>query len=58
MVKIALLDGYKLNDDLDWDVLSSVGDFTSYDRTTECNDNEIIDRIGSAEIVITHKTPY
>lgn len=57
MVKIVLLDGYELNDDLDWDKLRSVGDCTFYDRTNTANEKEIINRIGSAEIVITHKTP-
>ncbi|WP_099045152.1 D-2-hydroxyacid dehydrogenase [Leuconostoc citreum] len=57
MVKIVILDGYELNDDLDWNKLKSVGDCTFYDRTNTSNEQEIIKRIGSAEIVITHKTP-
>ncbi|MCT4388775.1 D-2-hydroxyacid dehydrogenase [Leuconostoc pseudomesenteroides] len=57
MVKIVLLDGYELNEDLDWDKLRSVGDCTFYDRTNTANVKEIINRIDGAEIVITHKTP-
>ncbi|MDN2650313.1 hypothetical protein [Leuconostoc lactis] len=57
MAKIILLDVYELNDDLDWDKLSSVGDCTFYDRTNTANEKEIINRIDGAEIVITHKTP-
>ncbi|ORI76517.1 hydroxyacid dehydrogenase [Leuconostoc mesenteroides subsp. cremoris] len=57
MAKIVLLDGYELNDDLDWDKLSSVGDCTFYDRTNTANEKKIINRIDGAEIVITHKTP-
>lgn len=57
MVKIVLLDGYELNDDLDWDKLRSVGDCTFYDRTNTANEKEIINRIDGAAIVITHKTP-
>ncbi|MCP9302918.1 D-2-hydroxyacid dehydrogenase, partial [Leuconostoc mesenteroides] len=56
MAKIVLLDGYELNDDLDWDKLRSVGDCTFYDRTNTANEKEIINRIDGAEIVITHKT--
>ncbi|MDR2660728.1 MAG: D-2-hydroxyacid dehydrogenase [Lactobacillaceae bacterium] len=57
MVKIVLLDGYKLNNDLNWNELHTLGDFHYYDYTVSINDDEIINRIGNAEIVITHKTP-
>ncbi|MBZ5962917.1 D-2-hydroxyacid dehydrogenase [Leuconostoc gasicomitatum] len=57
MVKIILLDGYKLNNDLDWKALLSLGNCVFYDRTKIADDNEIISRIGNAEIIITHKTP-
>ncbi|EEJ42900.1 hypothetical protein LME05_16360 [Leuconostoc mesenteroides subsp. cremoris] len=40
MAKIVLLDGYELNDDLDWDKLSSVGDCTFYDRTNTANEKK------------------
>ena len=55
MKKIVILDGYTLNPgDLSWDGIKQLGDLTVYDRTSE---NEIIKRIGDAEIVITNKTP-
>ncbi|MDN2453188.1 D-2-hydroxyacid dehydrogenase [Lactobacillus sp. UCMA15818] len=56
-MKIVLLDGYELNKDLDWGLLQELGDCTLYDRTPVNDKNEIIRRINSAEIVITHKTP-
>ncbi|GMA68957.1 glycerate dehydrogenase [Leuconostoc litchii] len=57
MVKIVLLDGYDLNNDLNWETLRSLGDCVFYDRTKTSDDNEIISRIDNAAIVITHKTP-
>lgn len=56
-MKIVLLDGYELNKDLNWDDLKQLGDCTLYDRTAVDDQDEIINRISSAEIVITHKTP-
>lgn len=56
-MKIVLLDGYELNKDLNWDGLKQLGDCTLYDRTAVDDQDEIINRISSAEIVITHKTP-
>lgn len=54
-MKIVILDGYTLNPgDLSWDGFHSLGDVTYYDRTS---DEDIIERIGDAEIVITNKTP-
>ncbi|MDH8678076.1 D-2-hydroxyacid dehydrogenase [Fusibacter bizertensis] len=54
-MKIVVLDGYTLNPgDISWDGLSKLGDLTVYERTKE---NEIIERIGKAEIVYTNKTP-
>lgn len=54
-MKIVVLDGYTLNPgDLSWEGFEKLGDFTCYERTAE---NEILDRIGDAEIVITNKTP-
>lgn len=56
-MKIVDLDGYALNPgDLSWDGFKQFGDFTNYDRTAE-NDQEILNRIGEAEIVLTNKTP-
>ncbi len=52
---IVVLDGYTLNPgDLSWDGFSDLGDLTVYDRTEE---KDILSRIGSADIVITNKTP-
>lgn len=55
MMKIVVLDGYTENPgDLSWEELGKLGELTVYDRTPE---EEIIPRIGDAEIVITNKTP-
>lgn len=55
-MKIVILDGYTLNPgDLSWSVFDKFGNVTVYDRTKN-EDNEIIDRIGDAEIVFTNKT--
>lgn len=57
-MKIVVLDGYTLNPgDLNWEVLELMGDCTIYDRTSLTDNNEIIQRIGDAEIVFTNKTP-
>lgn len=54
---IVILDGYTENPgDLSWDSLKQFGDLTIYDRSIE-GDAQVIERIGSAEIVITNKTP-
>jgi glycerate dehydrogenase len=56
-MKIVLLDGYELNADLNWDLLQEFGECTFYARTSVDDQAEIAQRIGDAEIVITHKTP-
>jgi len=57
-MKIVILDGYTENPgDLSWAGLEALGDVTVYDRTPVDADEEIIRRIGSAEIVYTNKTP-
>lgn len=54
-MKIVVLDGYTENPgDLSWEGLEKLGTLTVYDRTPA---QEIIPRIGGAEIVITNKTP-
>ena len=54
-MKIVILDGYTENPgDLSWDGFAALGDLTVYDRTPA---DDIIPRIGDAEIVITNKTP-
>ncbi|MFI3165382.1 MAG: D-2-hydroxyacid dehydrogenase [Bacillota bacterium] len=53
-MKIVVLDGYTLNPgDLTWDGMEKLGEFKCYDRTAK---EEVISRIGDAEIVITNKT--
>ena len=54
-MKIVVLDGYTLNPgDLSWEALENLGDVTIYDRTTQ---EEIVERIGNAEVIYTNKTP-
>ena len=54
-MKIVVLDGYTLNPgDLSWGGLETLGDVTVHDRTDQ---NDIIKRIGDAEIIFTNKTP-
>ena len=57
-MKIVILDGYTENPgDLNWDALAALGELTVYDRSSLTDQQEAIDRIGDAEIVITNKTP-
>ncbi|WP_026477390.1 D-2-hydroxyacid dehydrogenase [Alkaliphilus transvaalensis] len=59
-MKIVVLDGYTLNPgDLSWESLGKIGELTVYDRTAFdlSGKEEIIKRIGDAEIVFTNKTP-
>ena len=56
-MKTVLLDGYELNDDLDWSALRKTSDCELYDRTPVDDADEICRRIGDSELVITHKTP-
>lgn len=54
-MKIVILDGYAENPgDLSWEPIACQGDLTVYDRTPP---EEVISRIGQAEIVFTNKTP-
>ncbi|MGM9522000.1 MAG: D-2-hydroxyacid dehydrogenase [Oscillospiraceae bacterium] len=55
---IVVLDGHTENPgDLSWEGFSKFGSLTVYDRTDKSDEQEIISRIGTAEIVITNKTP-
>ena len=57
MAKIVILDGYTENPgDLSWEGFEALGEVTVYDRTPHADD-EIIRRIGDADIVYTNKTP-
>ena len=56
-MKIVLLDGEALNPgDLSWKPLEALGDLTVHPRGT-LDPEEVIRRIGEAEIVLTNKTP-
>ena len=56
--KIVVLDGFTVNsDDLSWDELGALGDLTVYDRTSQTDEQEVIARIGDAELVYTKKVP-
>lgn len=57
-MKIVILDGYTENPgDLSWSGLEALGELKVYDRTAVNNVEEVISRIGDAEVVITNKTP-
>ena len=57
-MKIVILDGYTENPgDLSWEGIAALGDLTVYDRTDVGDTEEIIRRIGDAEIIFTNKTP-
>jgi len=57
-MKIVVLDGYTENPgDLSWEPLRKFGELEVYDRTDPANQEEIVSRIGDAEIVVTNKTP-
>ena len=57
-MKIIVLDGYRLNPgDLSWQGFEEIGELTVYDRTPLDDPEEILRRIGDAEIVLTNKTP-
>ncbi len=54
-MKIVVLDGYTENPgDLSWGGFEAIGETVVYDRTPE---EQIVERIGEAEIVILNKTP-
>lgn len=55
IMKIVVLDGYTLNPgDISWEGLEALGEVTVYDRTKE---EDVIARIGDADVVYTNKTP-
>ena len=57
-MKIVILDGYTENPgDLSWEAIARQGQLTVYDRTSLTDEEEIISRIGDAEVVFTNKTP-
>ncbi|MFC4772232.1 D-2-hydroxyacid dehydrogenase [Enterococcus hermanniensis] len=57
-MKIVVLDGYALNPgDLSWGDFESLGDVCVYERTSVTDKQEIVQRIGDAEVILTNKTP-
>lgn len=57
-MKIVVLDGYALSPgDLSWAAFESLGDITVYARTSVTDQQEIVQRICDAEVVLTNKTP-
>ena len=57
-MKIVVLDGYALNPgDFSWQGFEELGEVTVYDRTSYTDKQEIIERIGDAEAILTNKTP-
>ena len=57
-MKIVVLDGYTENPgDLSWDGLKALGEVILYDRTSLTDQDEVIERVGDADVVITNKTP-
>lgn len=57
-MKIVVLDGYAENPgDLSWAPVEAFGETTVYDRTPFDDEDEIISRVGDAEVVLTNKTP-
>lgn len=57
-MKIVVLDGYALNPgDLSWHGFEELGEVTVYDRISYTDKQEIIERIGDAEAILTNKTP-
>ncbi len=57
-MNIVVLDGYALNPgDLSWQGFEELGEVTVYDRTSYTDKQEIIERIGDAEAILTNKTP-
>ena len=54
-MKIVILDGYTENPgDLSWDALAALGELMVYEHTPA---EDVISRIGDAQIVLTNKTP-
>ena len=53
MMKIVVLDGYAANPgDISWDELKEFGELTVYPRSKP---EEVVSRIGDAEIILTNK---
>lgn len=56
-MKIVILDGNTITqDDLNWDILRQFGEVTAY-SSTPYQEDEVVKRIGDAELVLTSKVP-
>lgn len=57
-MKIVVLDSFALNPgDLSWEGFEKFGEVRRYDRTSYTDKQEIIQRIGNADVILTNKTP-
>lgn len=57
-MKIVVLDGYMLgHGDVSFEPVRALGDYTYYDNTDYHNADEIVERIGDAEIILINKVP-
>lgn len=57
-MEIVILDGYTVNPGvLSWAEVEKFGNIRIYDRTSITDEDEIVERIGNADIVISNKTP-
>ena len=57
-MKMVILESYPVNSgDLSWQALESLGELTVYESTPLDDEEEVIRRIGDAEIVYTNKVP-
>ena len=55
-MKIVVVDGFTLNPgDLSWESIEKLGECAIYDRSTP---EEVIDRVGDAEVIITNKVVF
>lgn len=55
-MKITVIDGYTMNPgDLDWHLLEEIGELRVFDHSTN-DEDEVIRRIGDAEIVVANKS--
>ena len=56
MMKIVVTDGYaETPGDLSWEPLRAFGELTVYDRVAPDDEEEMLRRIGDADIAVTNK---
>ncbi len=57
-MKIVVLDGYMMgHGDVSFAPVEALGEYTYYDSTDYANPQEIIERIGDAEVILVNKVP-